>query len=440
MNLVRAAGRRRGDLSVRGRAGWLRGWALWSIPGPARVFLLGVGAAGLALVVVLLINEQVSALELVRVGALAVLGIGYVEGAARVERIKHYLGAGTVFSDQMSVWLFAATLTVPSGWAALLVIVLYTHATWQRRRDHSGLPYRAAFTAATVVLAVVAASAVLSTAGREQVLTGGWRGPVLLVVALTVYTAVNFGVLLSGMWLTARPPSVRVLLPGADVLGYEIATLVLGVVAAQFLLTTPALTPVVVPLAALLHRSSLVKALHHRARTDTKTGLLSHPAWTEYAETALARAQANNTPFSVMFCDLDHFKAVNDTHGHLVGDTVLAAVADCLRRELRDHDGIGRFGGEEFVVFLALSPEQAAQVAARVRAAIAALCPAPGVHITLSIGLAHRTARTPGAGQPPPPATTADQDSAELTGMVARSDTAMMAAKAAGRDRVCTAA
>jgi len=91
-------------------------------------------------------------------------------------------------------------------------------------------------------------------------------------------------------------------------------------------------------------------------------------------------------------------------------------------------------------VFLALSPEQAAQVAARVRAAIAALCPAPGVHITLSIGLAHRTARTPGAGQPPPPATTGDQDSAELNGMVARSDAAMMAAKAAGRDRVCTAA
>ncbi len=439
MTVDRAVGRRRGDLHEPGRSGWLRGWALWSIPVPARVFLLGLEAAGLALTVILVLRQPVSGLELMRVGALAVLGIGYLEGAARVERIKHYLGAGTVFSDQMSVWLFAATLTVPPGWAALLVIVLYTHATWRRRRDHSGLPYRAAFTAATVVLAVAAASAVLSTAGPEQVLTGGWKGPVLVVVALTVYTAVNFGVLLSGMWLTARPPSVRVLLPSADVLGYEIATLVLGVVAAQFLLTTPALTPVVVLLAALLHRSSLVKALHHRARTDTKTGLLSHPAWTEYAETALARAQATNSPFSVMFCDLDHFKAINDAHGHLVGDDVLTAVADCLRRELRDHDGIGRFGGEEFVVCLALSPEQAERVATRIRAAIAALRPAPGVHITMSIGLAHHTARTPGAGQPPPPGRTGDQNSAELTEMVARSDAAMMAAKAAGRDRVYTA-
>ncbi len=418
----------------------MRGWALWSIPVPARVFLLGVEAVGLALTVMLLVAQPVSGVQLVRVGALAVLGIGYVEGAARVERIKHYLGAGTVFSDQMSVWLFAATLTVPPGWAALLVVVLYTHATWQRRRDDSGLPYRAAFTAATVVLAVVAASAVLSTADRGHVLTGGWRGPVLVVVALTVYTAVNFGVLLAGMWLTARPPSVRVLLPGTDVLGYEIATLVLGVVAAQFLLTTPALTPVVVLLAAMLHRSSLVKALNHRARTDTKTGLLSHPAWTEYAETALARAQARNTPFSVMFCDLDHFKAINDAHGHLVGDAVLTAAADCLRRELRDNDGIGRFGGEEFVVFLALGPGQAERVADRVRAAIAALRPAPGVRVTMSIGLAHHQARARGATPPPPPAGTDNQRNAELTAMVARSDAAMMAAKAAGRDRVCTAA
>ena len=111
--------------------------------------------------------------------------------------------------------------------------------------------------------------------GQQRVLTGGWVGPAVLLTALAPYTLVNFGVLLGGMWLTARPPSVRVLFPSRDVLGYEVATLVLGVVAAQFLLTTPVLTPSIVLLAALLHHSSLVKALHHRARTDTKTGLLS---------------------------------------------------------------------------------------------------------------------------------------------------------------------
>ena len=418
----------------------VRGWAVWSIPVPARVFLFGVEAVALAVAVFLLGRQPVSGVELARVGGLAVLGIGYVEGAARVERIKHYLGAGTVFSDQMSVWLFAATLTVPPGWAALLVVVLYTHASWQRRRDDAGLPYRAAFTAATVVLAVVVASAVLSTAGPDRGLTGGWRGPVLLVVALALYTAVNFSVLLFGMWLTARPPTLRVLLPSRDVFGYEIATLVLGVVAAQFLLTTPVLTPVVVGLAAVLHRSSLVTALHHRARTDPKTGLLAHTAWTEHADTALASAQAAGSPFSVLFCDLDHFKAVNDIHGHLVGDTVLTAVADCLRAELRDHDGIGRFGGEEFVVFLQVSPTQAETVATRVRAAVAALQPAPGVHVTMSIGLAHHTTPGPGGSRTPAPREAGAASRAALTELVDRADTAMMAAKAAGRDRICTAA
>ena len=142
-----------------------------------------------------------------------------------------------------------------------------------------------------------------------------------------------------------------------------------------------------------------------------------------------------------MFCDLDHFKAVNDTHGHLVGDTVLTAVADCLRTELRDQDGIGRFGGEEFVVYLALSPTQAERVAARLRAAVAGLRPAPGVHITVSIGLAHH--HTPGGSGISAPRDTGAGTTAALTALVDRADTAMMAAKAAkaaGRDRICTAA
>ena len=139
-----------------------------------------------------------------------------------------------------------------------------------------------------------------------------------------------------------------------------------------------------------------------------------------------------------MFCDLDHFKAVNDTHGHLVGDTVLTAVADCLRTELRDQDGIGRFGGEEFVVHLTLTPAEAEQVATRLRAAIAGLRPAPGVHITMSIGLAHHP--TTGGSRTSAPRDTGAGTTAALTELVDRADTAMMAAKAAGRDRICTAA
>lgn len=67
----------------------------------------------------------------------------------------------------------------------------------------------------------------------------------------------NFGLVLAGVWLTTRPPSLRAMLPDTDTLSYELATLVLGVVTAGFLLHTPVLTPVLVLLVALLHRSSL---------------------------------------------------------------------------------------------------------------------------------------------------------------------------------------
>jgi diguanylate cyclase (GGDEF)-like protein len=408
--------------------GWVRGWVVWTIPLPARLCLLTVEITAVVVAVTLLLTQAVTGPELLRVGVLAVLGIGYVEAAARIERVKHYLGAGSVFSDQMAVWTFAAALIAPAGWADMLVVVLYAHATWQRRRDRSGLPYRAVFTAATVMLAVPAASWVLTLAGAGDPLRGGLTGPATLMLALVVYTVVNFGLLMTGMWLTARPPSMRPMLPAPDVFAYEMATLFLGMIVAEFLLHRPALTPVAVLLAAFVHRSSLVNALQHSLRTDTKTGLLTHAAWTEHTHTALTRAHQQRTPASVLFCDLDHFKTLNDTHGHLAGDQVLRAVADCLRRELREHDGLGRFGGEEFVILLELPDDDADLVAARLRRAVAALTPAPGIRVTASIGVAHHH----------PDDTNTGPDGVQ--DLVARADAAMLRAKANGRDQVHIAA
>ena len=401
---------------------------MWTIPTPARLCLLLVETAAAVVAVTLLLTQAVTGPELARVVVLAVLGISYVEAAARIERVKHYLGAGSVFSDQMAVWTFAAALVTPAGWADVLVVVLYTHATWRRRQDHSGLPYRAVFTAATVMLAVPAASWVLTLAGAGDPLRGGLLAPATLLGALAVYTTVNLGLLMTGMWLTARPPSLRQTLPAPDVFAYETATLFLGMIVAEFLLHRPALTPVAVLLAAFLHRSSLVNALQHSLRTDTKTGLLTHAAWTEHAHTVLARANDQRTPASVLFCDLDHFKTINDTHGHLVGDQVLQAVATCLRRELRGHDGLGRFGGEEFIILLELAPEDATRVALRLRNAVAALTPAPGVRVTASVGVAHHHHGDTPTGH------------AGVQDLVARADAAMLCAKTNGRNQVHTAA
>ncbi len=95
----------------------------------------------------------------------------------------------------------------------------------------------------------------------------------LVVGALLVFTLINFGVLLTGMFLVRRPPTVRAMLPDSDSFGYEIATLTLGIVTAEFLVHSLLLTPVALIVAAYLHRSSLVNTLHRASRTDTKTGL-----------------------------------------------------------------------------------------------------------------------------------------------------------------------
>ena len=253
---------------------------------------------------------------------------------------------------------------------------------------------------------------------------GGLLAPAAVVVALLVYTVANFALVLIGMWLTLRPPSVRAMLPETDAIGYQLGTLGLGIVAAEFVLHTLALIPVVVGLAILLQRSSLVTGLRRSSRTDTKTELLNHAAWTEHATGVLSRCRREHQPVTVLFCDLDNFKKVNDTHGHLAGDQVLTAVADCLRRELRGHDGIGRYGGEEFVVILdQLQLREAQLVANRLRTAISSLSLDNARHITVSIGLAHAPPH-----RPPP----------DLQQLLTRADTALYQAKTSGRDRVHT--
>jgi len=394
----------------------------WSIPAPARGLLLLVETAAAMLTIMALVTQPVESADLIRVIVLAGLAIGYAECAARIERLKRYLGGGTkVFTDQLGVWTFAAALTVPAGWAAVLVILVYAQVLIQRHRERSGPPYRVVFTAAAVMLSVLAASATLGGTARG-VLLSGFFGPVAIVVALVVFTAVNVGLMLGAMWITARPPSVRALLPDRDALGYELATLVLGIFTAEFVLRVPVLVPLVIVLAAFLHRSSLVNGLHHATRIDAKTGLLNNTAWTDQAKGVLSRSNREMTPVTVLFCDLDLFKSVNDAYGHLVGDEVLVAVANCLRRELRGQDGLGRFGGEEFVVILdRLALPDAERVATRLRTAISALEFKSPLKITMSIGLAHQQ---PGHG------------SADLHELLTRADTALRGAKTAGRDRI----
>ena len=155
-----------------------------------------------------------------------------------------------------------------------------------------------------------------------------------------------------------------------------------------------------------------------RLHRDSLTGVANRDAWQATATLAHARAMQAGHPVCVVFFDLDHFKAINDRHGHAAGDAILRDAAQAMRTHLRKGDLVARIGGEEFVALLAgAALEDAIALAERVRASVQAL-PAP-FPVTLSAGVA-----CAGAGE-------------SLESLTARADHALLMAKRSGRNRVC---
>lgn len=172
--------------------------------------------------------------------------------------------------------------------------------------------------------------------------------------------------------------------------------------------------------AVLMATDRVRTELEHMATHDGLTGTLNRRAILDRCEEEHERSLRYGQPFALMMVDLDHFKAVNDTHGHQHGDRVLVHFAECARAALRRADRLGRYGGEEFLALLPGTTLEAAQpVAARIHAALQAGHP---LDCQLSIGA------TAWRGQ---------GDS--LDAMLARADAALYQAKAQGRNQTCTA-
>lgn len=167
--------------------------------------------------------------------------------------------------------------------------------------------------------------------------------------------------------------------------------------------------------------AALLAQLERQAMSDTLTGLPNRRAYETEAGRMLARARRSGSPITVGIADIDHFKCVNDEHGHAVGDEVLNAVAAVLAQAARSSDFVARIGGEEFgLLFPDAMPETARAVAERIRRAVAqfpvAASNGKALSLTISIGLA----RFEGS----------------LSDALSRADAALYQAKNAGRNRV----
>ena len=149
---------------------------------------------------------------------------------------------------------------------------------------------------------------------------------------------------------------------------------------------------VALPPVILLQRSLLHQQLRAAAQSDPKTGLLNAVAWQRDAERWIRRARRLSVPAAILLVDIDHFKRVNDTYGHLAGDELLAATASTLGQHVRACDVLGRFGGEEFVAVLpGAGQQEACHIAERLRGRvrdIAVQARGATVTVTVSIGVA----------------------------------------------------
>jgi len=171
----------------------------------------------------------------------------------------------------------------------------------------------------------------------------------------------------------------------------------------------------------LLDFKNYLDTCEEAAFTDHLTGLANRRRFERQLEREVARTRRYGRPFCLLMLDIDHFKRVNDTHGHEAGDGVLRRLANTLQAGTRGIDMAARIGGEEFAVLLTETDfARGVEVAERLRAAIRETqIPAVG-NVTVSVGLAEFNAATPDARS-----------------LFAAADSALYEAKRAGRDRIC---
>ena len=165
--------------------------------------------------------------------------------------------------------------------------------------------------------------------------------------------------------------------------------------------------------------------LQQASQRDNLTGLLNRAAIEEHAEVEIHRARRRATPVSLLLVDVDHFKMINDRHGHLAGDAALRRLSQVIEASVRPYDWVGRWGGEEILIVLPETTEEHALVVGeRIRAAVAAgpletNTSAP-LQVTVSVGVAGV-----GVGYVP-----------SLSGLFSRVDRSLIMAKEQGRNRV----
>jgi diguanylate cyclase (GGDEF)-like protein len=399
----------------------LRGWPVWQLPRWLAACVTAVIAAYAAAVAGALASTPV------RPGDLRLCAVFVGCGAASVELTRRAGEREGLARDVYAIWDLPAAVLLPPLYALVIPLPRAVLTEWRIRRT---LLHRRAYSTAAPCLANAAASLVFRSALPALCGGGGSGGHAPAWITLTagcglLEMAVQACLILPPFKATAAPGTrLRSLVLGQEAVCNQVTELCLAVLTAFAAAHSALALVVALPLVIVLQRSLRHASLAAAARTDAKTGLLNAGAWQREAAVEVTRADRAQTPLAVAIADIDHFKAVNDTYGHLAGDAVLAAVSAAMRDLLRDCDLCGRFGGEEFALLLPrTTAAQALEITERIRQGISQLAiPRDGtaaIRVTISIGVA-----------------VPSQARRTLDDLLAAADHALYQAKRSGRDRV----
>jgi len=400
-------------------------WPLWSLPRWLLAYLLAIIVIDLAAIGIAASFTSVTRHDLALFGLL--LGCT----ALSVELTRKSGEQGGVIKDVQGVWQLPAAILLPPLYA--LIVPIVRNALVQGRIRKAPV-HRRVFSGAALSLSYGAASVIfhglsgLIPQGSGGMLSRGTVWTLLVVLSVLVKEILNKAAIMTPAKATDPAMSIRTEVFAREPLYNDAAEICTGILLTYGVATNPLLAVVALPVVTLLQRSLRHVQLVNDARADSKTGLLNAATWERESTAEIARAVRTRTPMAVALLDIDRFKGINDTYGHLVGDQVIKEIARTLDGLLRDYDRAGRFGGEEFSLLLPQTRAvDALRIAERVRANIAGLSIiAPGatggerVHVTVSIGVA---ALDSGSKR-------------EYAELMAAADAALYRAKAGGRDQV----
>jgi diguanylate cyclase (GGDEF)-like protein len=399
----------------------LRSWPVWQLPRWLAACVTAVIAAYAAAVAWALASTPV------RPGDLRLCAVFAGCGAASVELTRRAGEREGLTRDMYTIWDLPTAVLLPPLYALVIPLPRAVLTEWRIRRT---LLHRRAYSTADFGLSNAAASLVFRSAAPALCGSGagsGGHAPAWITLAAgcgLVSMAIQACLILPPVKATATPGTpLRSLILGREAICNQVTELCLAVLTAFAAAHSALALATALPLVIVLQRSVRHASLAAAARTDAKTGLLNAGAWQREAAVEVTRARAQ-TPLAVAIADIDHFKAVNDTHGHLAGDAVLAAVSAAIRDLLRDCDLCGRFGGEEFALLLPrTTAAQALEITERIRQGISQLAiPRDGtaaIRVTISIGVC-----------------VPSQARRTLDDLLAAADHALYQAKSSGRDRV----